>query len=77
MNCPRCDSNDIKKNVSIHNGKQKYQCKDCNRQFVLDPQNKIISQSTWDLVDKLLLEKLPLAGISSVTGISELWLQQY
>jgi len=77
MNCPRCDSNNIKKNGSIHNGKQKYQYKDCNRQFVLDPQKKIISQSTWDLADKLLLAKLPLAGISRVTGISESWLQKY
>ena len=77
MNCPRCNSNNIRKNGSIHNGKQKYQCKDCNRQFVIDPQNKQIPQSTWDLVDKLLLEKIPIAGISRVTGVSEPWLQKY
>ena len=77
MKCPSCDSNNIKKNGSIHSGKQKYLCKDCKRQFVLDPQKKIIPQSTWDLVDKLLLEKIPLAGISRVTGISEPWLQKY
>ena len=77
MNCPTCNSNNIRKNGSIHNGKQKYHCKDCNRQFVLDPQYRLISSATWDLVDKLLLEKIPLAGISRVTGISEPWLQKY
>ena len=29
------------------------------------------------MVDKLLLEKIPIAGISRVTGISEPWLQRY
>ena len=52
-------------------------CKDCGRQFVENPTKKIIPQETWDLVDKLLLEKIPIAGISRVTGISEPWLQKY
>ena len=33
--------------------------------------------SYWDMVDKLLLEKIQIAGISRVTEISEPWLQQY
>ena len=45
MNCPRCNSNNIRKNGSIHNGKQKYQCKDCYRQFVIDQQNKQIIEN--------------------------------
>jgi len=77
MNCPECDSQNITKNGSIHNGKPKFMCKDCGRQFVENPTKKIISQETWDLVDKLLLEKIPIAGISRVTGISEPWLQKY
>ena len=40
-------------------------------------QKKVVSQETWDLVDNLLLEKIPIAGISRVTGISEPWLQRY
>jgi len=39
--------------------------------------NKKITQSQWDIVDKLLLEKIPIAGISRVTGISEPWLQRH
>jgi len=77
MSCPVCKSTNIIKNDTIYNGKQKYQCKDCNRQFVEDPQNKIIPPQTWDIVDKLLLEKIPIDGISRVTGISEPWLQRY
>ena len=77
MNCPECDSQNIIKNGSTHNGKPKFMCKDCGRQFVENPTKKIIPQETWDLVDKLLLEKIPIAGISRVTGISEPWLQKY
>ena len=47
------------------------------RQFVENPPNKRIPQQLWDMVDKLLLEKIPIAGISRVTEMSEPWLQQY
>lgn len=77
MNCPACNSQRVIKNGSIHNGKQKFSCKECGRQFIENPQNKAIPQATWDIVDKLLLEKIPIAGISRVTGISEPWLQKY
>jgi transposase-like protein len=77
MLCPSCGSEKTIKNGTIHNGKQKYECKECSRQFVENPQNKIISQDTKDLIEKLLLEKVPLAGIARVTGVSECWLQTY
>lgn len=77
MNCPTCHSEHINKNGSIHTGKQKYICKDCHRQFVASPTKKVIPSETWLLVDKLLLERVSIAGISRVTGISEPWLQQY
>ena len=37
----------------------------------------MIPKDKWELVDKLLLEKLPIPGIARVTGISEQWLQNY
>ena len=49
-------------------------CKDCGGQFVEDPQNKIIGQETKELIDKLLLAKLPLSGIARVAEVSRLWL---
>jgi len=75
--CPTCDSTHTVKNGNIHNGKQNFKCRDCGRQFVQDPKNKIIAQPTKTLIDKLLLEKIPLAGIARVVGVSEPWLQSY
>jgi insertion element IS1 protein InsB len=77
MICPECGSTSVVKNGSIHNGKKKFMCNNCGRQYVLNPENKIISQDMWDIVDRLLLERIPISGISRVTGISELWLQKY
>lgn len=77
MNCPNCQSNRIVKNGSLSNGKQRHKCKDCGRQFVLNPQKQPISDETKDLIDKLLLERIPLAGIARLTGVSERWLQKY
>ncbi|MGB5062489.1 MAG: IS1 family transposase, partial [Candidatus Competibacter sp.] len=41
MICPRCHSLNVVKNGSIHNHKPKFACKDCGRQFVENPENKI------------------------------------
>ncbi|CAN2040506.1 hypothetical protein GMMP15_1830001 [Candidatus Magnetomoraceae bacterium gMMP-15] len=46
MNCPKCGSENIIKNGSINNRKQKFACKECLRQFVENPQNKIIPPET-------------------------------
>ena len=76
-NCPSCNSKRVVKNGRIHNGKQNFKCPKYGRQFVKNPQQKRISQETKALVDKLLLEKIPLAGIARVVGVSEVWLQKY
>ncbi len=75
--CPRCRSTHIVKNGRIHNGRQNFKCRGCGRQFVLNPNKKVIGQDTRELIDKLLLERLSLAGIARVTGVSEQWLQTY
>ena len=77
MQCPRCQSERIIKNGPIHSGKPKWMCKDCNRQFVAEPKWRRISDETKALIDKLLLEKISLAGIARVTGVSEPRLQAY
>ena len=76
-NCPNCESKDVVKNGFIHNGNQNHKCKACGRQFVEAPRQKLISQETKALIDKLLLEKIPLAGIARVCDVSETWLQDY
>jgi IS1 family transposase/transposase-like protein len=77
LHCPSCQSTQIVKNGRIHNGKQNHKCRDCGRQFVEHSQQKRISQETKNLIDKLLLEKIPLADIARVCDVSEPWLQQY
>ena len=66
-----------KRSWSVHHDskphrKQRYVCKDCGRQFVENPPNKRTPQQLWDMVDKLLLEKIPIAGISRMTEISDM-----
>lgn len=75
--CPNCGSQHTVKNGRIHNKKPKYQCQDCGRQFVENSTNQIIAQGTRELIDRLLLEKIPLAGIARTTQISEKELQKY
>ena len=75
--CPNCGSQHTVKNGKIHNQKPKYQCQNCKRQFIENPTNKVISKDTIELIDRLLLEKIPLAGIARAALVSETWLQKY
>ena len=75
--CPACGSRHLIKNGSVHNGKPKYQCKSCGRQFVINPTKTTVSQEIKQLVDRLLLERISLRGIARVTQISWSWLQNY
>lgn len=76
MECIKCNGGCVK-NGKLKSEKQQYKCKECNKQFVENAQKKYISQEEWSLVDKLLLERISIAGISRVTGISETHLQNY
>lgn len=75
--CPRCHSHHTVKNGRIHNKKPKYQCQNCQRQFVEKSTKKVIAQETLELIDRLLLEKIPLAGIARAAQVSKTWLQKY
>ena len=77
MQCTRCNSQHTVKNGISVTGKQKYKCNACGFQFVLNPEKLPISNETKDLIDKLLLERISLAGIARMTGVSERWLQYY
>ena len=77
MECPRCKSDRVVKNGSVANGKRKNPCRDCGRQFVSNPQKQPVSDGTKEWIDRLLLEKIPLAGIAGVCRVSESWLRKY
>jgi transposase-like protein len=76
-NCPTCSSFRTVKNGHIHTGKQRFKCHDCGRQFVENPDKKIIDAATRELIDRLLLERISLAGIARAVRVSEQWLQDY
>ena len=75
--CPTCGSDDIMKNGRTRRGKQNYKCRDCGRQFVENPQWQPIASESQAMIDRLMLEKIPLAGIARVMQLSEDWLQSY
>ena len=75
--CPSCTSNLIKKNGHIHTGKQKYQCLACKKQFVLDPAQKVIDETTKSLVRKTLLERVSLEGVCRIFDVSMPWLLEF
>lgn len=72
--CPSCGSSLIKRNGLIHNGKQNHRCLACHRQFILNPQQKIIDDQTKSLVRKTLLERVSLEGICRIFDVSMPWL---
>ena len=75
--CLACGSEHLIKNGSVHHGKPKYQCKNCDRQFVVDSTTTTISKEIKQLIDRLLLERISLRGIARVTQVSWSWLQNY
>lgn len=75
--CPSCGSSAFKKNGINRHGNQNHKCLDCKRQFILNPENKIISEETKELVRSLLLERLSLRGICRVAKVSLSWLLNF
>ena len=75
--CPSCSSEKTVKNGHIHNGKQRFKCCKCSRQFVENPEKITIDREKRELIDRLLLERISLAGISRAVKVSEKWLQTY
>lgn len=77
IRCTTCFSDKTVRNGRTPEGTQKYKCKDCKYAFVEYPKKTKISDETKALVDRLLIEKLSLAGIARSSGVSETWLQSY
>jgi transposase-like protein len=66
--CPSCQSESVMKNGRTRHQKQNYKCRDCPQQFVEDPPWRMISNETKAIVDRLLQEKVSLAGIARAAG---------
>jgi DNA-directed RNA polymerase subunit M/transcription elongation factor TFIIS len=72
--CPKCSSESIIKNGYTYHKKRRLKCKSCGHQFSLNSTKKYINDTTRDLVRKLLLERISLAGIQRVATVSKAWL---
>ena len=75
--CPNCQSQAIRKNGSIHTGKQKYQCLACQKQFIENPQNKTIPEETRERIRRSLVERVSLEGICRIFDVSMPWLLEF
>jgi len=65
------------KNGTTRRGKQNYKGRDCGRQFVEKPQWQPREKDSTVMIDRLLLEEIPLAGIARMLKWSESWLPGY
>jgi len=77
ITCPHCKSFTVRKNGSTPNGKQKFQCVSCSKQFVEDPQNKIIPSETKERIRRALVERVSLEGICRIFDVSMPWLLEF
>ncbi len=75
--CRRCSAQQYKKNGHIHNGKQNHQCKVCGRQFVLEFDQRLVSEEHQTLIERLLCERLSLQGICRAVGVDMKWLMGF
>jgi hypothetical protein len=75
--CPSCSSHLVKKNGHHLNGKERFCCLACNKQFVLDPHHKLIDEKTKELIRKTLLERISLEGVCRVFNLSMPWLLEF
>lgn len=69
--CPSCGRQEISRNSHPRHGQQNYKCRNCGRQFVLDPLWKSITPEQYGLIKRILLERISLAGMARVLQISE------
>lgn len=72
LRCPRCQLSHINRNGHTYYGKQNYQCKLCDRQFV--ERRETVSQEKRHLIKLLLRERISLRGICRVLKVSLAWL---
>lgn len=75
LRCPRCQLSHIKRNGHTYYGKQNYQCKLCDRQFVI--RGETVSCEKRALIKLLLRERISLRGICRVLKVSLAWLLNF
>lgn len=75
--CPNCGSKEVSRNGKTRHSKQNFKCRECGRQFVLNPAWKPITEEQKELMSRMLLERISQAGIARVLQVSEDTVQRY
>ena len=75
--CPHCSSFNLKKNGKTANKKQKYQCKDCGKQFITNYTYQGCRPEIRLLILKMTLNSSGIRDISRVLQISTNTVQKY
>ena len=75
--CPNCGSEAVSRNGQTRPRKQNYKCRECRRQFVLNPAWKAITPEQQELMQRMLVERISQAGIARVLQVSEDRVQPY
>lgn len=75
--CPNCGSEEVSSNGQTRPRKQNYKCRECARQFVLNPAWKAITPEQQELMSRMLKERIFQAGIARVLQVSEDTVQRY
>ncbi|WP_445302082.1 IS1 family transposase [Microcoleus sp. K5-D4] len=75
--CPNCGSEEVSRNGQTRHHKLHYKCRECGRQFVLNPAWKPITKEQKELMSRMLLERISQAGIARVLQVSEDTVQRY
>ncbi|NEP07852.1 MULTISPECIES: IS1 family transposase [unclassified Okeania] len=55
INCPECQSTKIIKYGHTHDGKPRFRCTHCGRQFVENPSRGSMDEATRIMIDQMLL----------------------
>lgn len=74
--CPRCSSLNIKKNGKSANNKQRYMCKDCNRQFIRHYTYRGCHTAVREMVVPMTLNSCGIRDITPVLKISPMTVLQ-
>ena len=75
IRCPYCFDTNIKKNgKNSTKKKQRFRCKSCKGNFVIDGKHWYVSEQKRKYIDRLLAERISLRGLCRVVQISLSWL---
>ncbi|WP_445243200.1 MULTISPECIES: IS1/IS1595 family N-terminal zinc-binding domain-containing protein [unclassified Microcoleus] len=72
--CPNCASKEVSRNGKTRHGKQNFKCRECGRQFVLNPAWKPLTEEQKELMSRMQMRTYfsgrDCSGASSVRRYS-------